>query len=50
MKYHIRYEPIGGQWYYNIYRKTFLSGYLFLERYNTPENAKIRLAELNGCG
>ena len=44
-KYYIRYEPMGSEWYYMIYRiSLFVDG--FLERWNTPESARVRLKEL----
>jgi len=46
MKYYIRYEIMGGEWYYMIYQK-FLFFHMFYERWNTKESAIVRLAELN---
>ena len=47
-KYYIRYEAMGGDWYYMIYRKVLFGFlHLFWERWNTPESAVQRLSELN---
>lgn len=45
MKYYIRYELMGGKWYYMIYRK-FRFSHMFYERWDTPESAVERLKEL----
>lgn len=44
--YYIRYEKMGGDWYYMIYKATWFGFDTFFERWNTPESAKIRLEEL----
>lgn len=46
MKYYIRYEPMGGEWFYMIYRKRWIF-HTFFERWNSSETVKIRLDELN---
>ena len=46
-RYYIRYEIMGGDWYYMIYRKRFLGHDTFEERWNTPQSAITRLKELN---
>jgi hypothetical protein len=43
--YHIRYEKMGGEWFYMIYKRGFLA-YHFFERWNAPETAIQRLEEL----
>jgi len=45
-KYIIRYESIGGDWHYCIYKTHFWFGYSFFERWNKPESARVRLLEL----
>ena len=45
-EYYIRYEKMGGQYYYMIYRK-FMMFHSFFERWNTKESAIARLSELN---
>jgi hypothetical protein len=46
MKYQIRYEQVGNEWHYMIYGRYFLLGWMFLERWNTPETAVTRWKEL----
>jgi len=46
IKYYIRYEVMGGNWYYMIYSRFFIF-HSFYERWNTAESAKTRLSELN---
>jgi hypothetical protein len=46
-KYYIRYEQMGGEWYYMIYQKRWCGDY-FSERCNKSETAVKRLEELNG--
>ena len=45
MKYEIKYCPMGGEWYYMIYRK-ILCFSVFYERWNTAEKAVKRIKEL----
>lgn len=45
MKFYIRYEKMGGEYYYMIYTKFFIFN-SFFERWNTPESAIARLNEL----
>lgn len=40
-------EQLAGTWHWMIYRKTFLFGKLFFERWNNEELANVRLNELN---
>ena len=47
MKYYIRYEKMGGQWYYMIYQSRRFFADVFVERYNKPETVLPRLKELN---
>ena len=49
MRFHIRYEKMGGEWYYMIYQSCWLVGDLFVERCNTPETAIVRLEELKNA-
>jgi len=44
-EFYIRYERMSGEYYYMIYKRVFVFHY-FYERYNTPESAATRLAEL----
>ena len=44
--YYIRYEKMGGAWYYMIYRQGWWGVHTFFERWNSPESAKVRLQEL----
>lgn len=46
MKFYIKFEPLGGKWYYMIYKKGIFKD-TFFERWNTPKNAILRLSELN---
>ena len=46
-KYQIRFERMGGDYYYMIYRKGFFS-WSFFERWNTGGRAIMRVDELNG--
>lgn len=47
-KFYIRYEVMGGDWYYMIYRKYFFGLlHCFWERWNTSESAITRINELN---
>jgi hypothetical protein len=46
MSYEIRYEKMGGTYYYMIYRKKFLWFSSFFERWNTPESVDMRITEL----
>lgn len=48
MKYYIRYEILGGYWYYMIYRKRWFWGDVFIQRCNTSDVAVDRLNQLNG--
>lgn len=48
-KYIIRYEKMGGEWYYMIYQRVFFLffyRYQFFTRCNTPETAIETLEEL----
>lgn len=45
-KYYIRYEKMGGDYYYMIYQKTWFI-HTFFERWNTSSSAVNRLCELN---
>ena len=45
VEYYIRYEVMGGEYYYMIYRRV-LCFHSFIERWNTSESAVIRLLEL----
>jgi len=45
-KYYIRYEVMGGNWYYMIYHQFFIL-HAFYERWNTEKSAVVRLNELN---
>lgn len=45
-EFEIREEPIGGTKHWMIYKYVFLTGWVFFERWNTPETAAVRLAEL----
>lgn len=47
MKYHIKYQPMGGEWYWMIYHKPFLGKAVFFERWNTEESAFTRMRELD---
>lgn len=47
--YYIRYERMGGDWYYmiyKIYKFLWFEQHLFFERWNTPQSATKRLEEL----
>lgn len=46
MKFIIKKEIMGGDWYWMIYRKSIF-GSIFWERWNTSESAAARLKELN---
>lgn len=47
-KYYIRYEVMGSDYYYMIYRKSFFGlVHQFYERWNTPDSAISRCDELN---
>jgi len=48
MKYYIRYEQMGGEWYYMIYHRILCFDF-FYERWNKAITARARLLELNGC-
>jgi hypothetical protein len=46
-KYYIRYEKVGGNHCYMIYRQ-FLFFHFFYERWNSIDTAVLRLNELKG--
>jgi hypothetical protein len=47
-KYYIRYELMGGVWYYMIYKKELFGlVHIFIERCNTSGYAIMRMNELN---
>ena len=48
-KYYIRYEKMGGCYYYMIYQQRWIF-HRFLERWNTPASAVGRLHELRDGG
>ncbi len=46
-KYYIRFEMMGGEMYYMIYKRGLFGLFnIFIERWNTIESALIRLKEL----
>lgn len=46
MKYVIKKEMLGGEYYWMIYKKSLIFGFMFLERWNTLKSAEVRLNEL----
>ena len=45
-EYYIRYEPLGTDYYYMIYRKTWFT-HTFFERWNKSSSAVARVNQLN---
>lgn len=48
-KFYISVEPVGGEYYFMIYKRGLFSD-LFFERLNTKESALVRLSELEQRG
>ncbi len=46
-RYYIRYEKMGEDWYYMIYKSMGIFPDIFIQRCNKPESAITRLNELN---
>ena len=47
-KYYIKFEKMGGEYYYMIYIKRWIFPDIFLERWNSGVSANERIKELRG--